>query len=70
MTQNQTNHQSQSGAIVYIRKVRPDELPNQAVSSQLFAIHDADGNRIGLAPERSLAFQAARQNELTPVSVH
>jgi hypothetical protein len=35
-----------------------------------FAIHSADGNRIGAAPSRDLAFAAIRQHDLEPISVH
>lgn len=56
--------------IVYIRKVRPDEMPEGAPDAPLFSIHDASSARIGLAPARDLAFVAARQHDLTPVSVH
>lgn len=61
----------QTQRIVYIREVRPDELPREASSEvHLFSIHDEAGNRLGLAPGRDLAFLAARQHEMTPVSVH
>ena len=56
--------------IVYVRAMRPDELPAEHPKTTLFGIHDEAGNRIGIAAERELAFAAARQNELTPVSVH
>ncbi len=57
--------------IVYVRPVRPDEMPSEApAGTPLYGIHDGSGNRIGLAPARDLAFIAARQHELTPVSVH
>lgn len=36
----------------------------------LYALHAADGVRLALAGDRDLAFAAARQNEMTPVSVH
>lgn len=35
-----------------------------------FAIHGADGRVLGIAPTRDLAFAAARQHDLEPVSVH
>jgi hypothetical protein len=35
-----------------------------------FAIYAADGNRIGMAPDRATAFAGIRQHELEPVSVH
>ena len=56
--------------VVYVRPVRPDELPAEARKATLYGIHDEAGNRIGVAPERELAFLAARQHELRPVSVH
>ncbi|MSP67553.1 MAG: DUF1150 family protein [Alphaproteobacteria bacterium] len=36
----------------------------------LFAIHDGAGRQIGLAPNRDVAFAAARQYDFAPVSVH
>lgn len=60
---------------VYIRRVAVDSLP-QEVQQQvegidsLYAVHDAEGARLALVKDRSLAFMLARQNELTPVSVH
>lgn len=56
--------------IVYVRQMRPDEIPADVDATSLFAIHDETGNRIGMAPQRDLAFIAARQHELMPVSVH
>ncbi len=61
---------NQSLPLVYVRQMRPDELPSDIGNEALFAIHDEAGNRIGMAPERELAFIAARQHELMPVSVH
>ena len=60
----------ENNRIVYVRPIRPDEMPSDFPSASLFGIHDAAGNRIGVAPERELAFLAARQKQLTPVSVH
>lgn len=60
---------------VYIRQVAVESLP-QEVQEQaegldnLYAVHGADGSRIALVKDRGLAFFLARQNELTPVSVH
>lgn len=64
------NEHDRLDRIVYVRPVRPDELPAEAPEMTLYGIHDHTGNRIGVAPERDLAFVAARQHELTPVSVH
>jgi hypothetical protein len=58
--------------IVYIREVAPDELPDELKGSaaRVYALHDADGNRLALAPDRRLAFALARRNDLSAVSVH
>lgn len=60
---------------VYIRPVQTSTLP-QDIQEQipgvetLYAVHDADGERLALVRERAMAFSLARQNEMTPVSVH
>ena len=60
---------------VYIRQVETSTLP-QEIRQQLggidsmYAVHDVDGERLALVKDRHLAFVLARQNELTPVSVH
>ena len=35
-----------------------------------YAIHGADGRVLGITTARDVAFAAARQNDLEPVSVH
>lgn len=60
---------------VYIRRVAVDSLPVEVREQaegldNIYAVHDADGSRIALVKDRGLAFMLARQNELTPVSVH
>ena len=60
---------------VYVRQVETRTLPRE-IRDQLdgidsmYAVHDADGERLALVRDRSLAFMLARQNELMPVSVH
>jgi len=49
--------------VAYIRTVEVE-------GTVAWAIHSADGSTIGVAPERELAFAAARQNDLEPLSVH
>jgi hypothetical protein len=60
--------------IVYVRELRPDEaaeLPQPPEGDQkIYAIHDGSGARLALTDDRKLAFQLARQNDRTPVSVH
>ena len=36
----------------------------------LYSVHASDGERIALVGDRDLAFAAARQHEMNPVSVH
>ncbi len=36
----------------------------------LYSVHAADGERIALVGDRDIAFAAARQYEMNPVSVH
>ncbi|MGA0613783.1 DUF1150 family protein [Paracoccus sp. KR1-242] len=64
-----------SGNLVYIRRVELDTLPDDVRkqvpdADALYAVHGADGERLALVKDRSMAFMLARQNELTPVSVH
>jgi hypothetical protein len=60
---------------VYVRPVKvadlPVEMQKQAEgSTEIFAVHRADGERVALVKERKLAFALARQNDLAPVNVH
>ncbi|MBP6678796.1 MAG: DUF1150 domain-containing protein [Paracoccus sp.] len=64
-----------SGNTVYIRRVALDTLPDEIRQQvpdvdALYAVHGIDGERLALVKDRDLAFVLARQNELTPVSVH
>jgi hypothetical protein len=49
--------------LAYIKRVEEE-------NGVAWAIHGAEGTRIGLAPSRELAFAAVIQHELEPVSVH
>lgn len=66
----------QGGArIVYVRPVKvldlPEEVREQAAGlEELYAVHDASGERLALVRDRRLAFALARQNDLAPVNVH
>lgn len=46
--------------------IRPVEIP-EGMGWGIFA---ANGTQLGWAPERNLAFAAAVQNDLVPVSMH
>jgi hypothetical protein len=60
--------------IVYVREVKtadlPDEIRAQTALDHLYAIHADNGDVLALVPERAQAFVVARQNDLSPVSVH
>ncbi|MFP4274515.1 MAG: DUF1150 family protein [Paracoccaceae bacterium] len=61
--------------IVYVRPVKvadlPQELREQASGIEiLYAVHNAEGERLALVRDRRLAFVLARQNDLAPVTVH
>ncbi len=63
------------GKIVYVRPVAVTDLPQDVQDAAggletLFAVHDADGQRLALVKDRKLAFVLARQNDLAPVNVH
>lgn len=61
--------------IVYVRPVLvtdlPDEVQEQAEGLEtLFAVHNAEGERLALVKDRKLAFLLARENDMAPVNVH
>jgi hypothetical protein len=61
--------------IVYIRPVNVDDLPAEVQAhagglKTIYALHDADGDRLALVKDRELAFALARQNDMAPVNVH
>jgi len=60
---------------VYVRAVKVSDLPSDVqVEAEgrdtLYALHDADGERLALVRDRHLAFVLARQNDMSPVTVH
>ena len=61
--------------MVYVRKVDAADLPDEiraqvGGASQLFAVHNSEGERLALVRDRRMAFVLARQNDLAPVNVH
>lgn len=64
-----------SDRIVYVREVQVEDLPD-AVREKLgelevvYSVHGVDGRQLALVADRKLAFHLARENDLTPVSVH
>ena len=49
--------------VAYVKKVREDGV-------EAFAVHAADGTRLGLLATRELAIAALKQHDLEPLSVH
>jgi len=61
--------------MVYVKSVAVAELPEDVRDQvpdleTLYAVHDSDGEQIALVANRALAFALARQNDMTPVTVH
>ena len=61
--------------IVYTREVAVEDLPadiqEQALGAEtLFSVHKSNGAPVALVADRAQAFELARHNDLTPMSVH
>ncbi|MEJ2021470.1 MAG: DUF1150 family protein [Maritimibacter sp.] len=61
--------------IVYVREVSIDDLPDELRAqteglTKLYAVHNADGERLAVVGDRDLAFALARQIDFAPVPVH
>ncbi len=62
-------------AIVYVRPVKVDELPDDVRQQAkgldtIYAVHNAKGEQLALVRDRTLAYALARQHDMTPVAVH
>lgn len=67
--------EQQDETIVYVRPVSVSDLPQDVQEqagdlTELYALHNAEGERLALVKDRDLAFLVARQNDMAPVSVH
>jgi len=65
----------QGQRIVYVRPVKVADLPSDVQEQAdgrevIWAVHGADGEQLALVADRGLAFFLARQNDLSPVSMH
>ncbi|CTQ32184.1 DUF1150 family protein [Jannaschia rubra] len=72
-----TDIEALGGSLVYVRRIALDDLPEalqdearEGGLDELFALHRADGEQVALVGDRALAFNLARENDMTPVSVH
>ncbi|MDA0187391.1 MAG: DUF1150 family protein [Proteobacteria bacterium] len=75
MTNEHDATQLNAGRVVYIRPIAVADLPDDLRQKAnglvtLYAIGSETGERLALVRDRDLAFVVARQNDLTPVSVH
>ncbi|WP_341703023.1 DUF1150 family protein [Ferrovibrio sp.] len=50
--------------------IRPIIIASEGGDAEAWGVFSANGQQLGWAPARDLAFAAAMQNELVPVSVH
>ena len=61
--------------LVYIKTVAVTELPldlqrQVGPDKTLYAVHNADGERVAVVENRALAYSLARDNDLTPMTLH
>ena len=61
--------------LVYIKTVAMTELPldlqrQVGPDKTLYAVHKADGERVAVVENRALAYSLARDNDLTPMTLH
>lgn len=60
--------------IAYVREMRHEEIAAveelPADVGRLYAVHDANGERLAVFDNRDAAFAIARNNDFAPVSVH
>ena len=60
--------------LVYVKPVAVEDLPADVRAqagdlTELFAVHNADGEQLALVADRSLAFSLARQHDMSPVTL-
>ncbi|MGR3467527.1 MAG: DUF1150 family protein [Shimia sp.] len=65
----------QAKGIVYVKPVAVADLPRDVQKeagdlTELYAVHDEDGERLALVADRELAYVLARQHDLQPLTVH
>ncbi|KAE9627390.1 DUF1150 family protein [Parasedimentitalea maritima] len=61
--------------MAYVKTVDVADLPAEVQEgakgrTQLYAVHDAEGEQLALVADRHMAFVLARQNDYAPVPVH
>ena len=61
--------------MAYVKTVEVADLPEEVQKgakgrTQLYAVHDSEGEQLALVADRYMAFVLARQNDYAPVPVH
>lgn len=61
--------------LVYVKPVAVSELPSEVQEQAgeletIFAVHNSEGEQLALVANQSLAFELARQNDMTAVTLH
>lgn len=61
--------------IVYVKPVPTADLPADVQDqvgdlSQVYAVHNADGEQLALVADRNMAFHLAREHKMEPVTIH
>lgn len=69
------NLETKGNPIVLVRQVAVADLPQEVQAEAkgeawLYALHREDGAPVALVKDRATAFFLARENDLTPMSVH
>ena len=73
--QSRLNLGEKASNIVYVRAVAVADLPAEVRAQMpeaeiIYAVHNAAGERLALVPNKRLAFELAKENDLAPVNVH
>lgn len=60
--------------MVYVRSIKADDLPSDVQDGlhdqdDLYAVHNAEGERLAVIKDRKLAFVLAREHNYTPVMI-
>lgn len=75
---DQDFNEFQAPGLVYVRQILArdvladmDDIDIELAPDQvLYALHDADGERLAVMLDRETAFKAAEAHDMAPVSVH
>ena len=72
---DKTTGRPQDARIVYVRPLDTKELPAHLREQtggleRVYGVFGANGEQIALTSNKSMAFDLARENQLTPLSVH